>query len=151
MNWIDFNILCVGAGKPAIYRSNIFSVEVVNEDPDTAIKCYIENWDVVNRIQGIWYEFWTKNEDYDFLVDSTWERESDLYGYRLFIDRKFEKLFANIFKYYVHKSPVRKIIVLFRHQGFETGYIQNYMSVDTFMEKFINKEIFGNIAYILGR
>lgn len=149
MNWVDFNILCVGERKPIIYKNDIYSVEVMNNNPNKAIKCYTENWSVVNRIQGIWYEFWTMNEKYDFIVNSTWKKICDLYGYQLFIDRKFQTFFTDIFNFYIDKSPVRKIIVLFRHQGYETGYIQNNMPANIFTEKLVNKGIYGNIAYIL--
>lgn len=149
LNWIDFNILCIGARKPKIYENNLYTIDVMNTNPDKAYKCYINHWDVINRIQGIWYELWTVNNKDDFIINSNWKIDMDLYGYQLFIDKKERPFFQDIFNFYIANSPIKKIIVLFRHQGYESGYIENNMSVNVFLDKFVNKEIYGNIAYIL--
>lgn len=151
LNWIDFNILCIGARKPKIYDNNLYAIEVMNNDPNKAYKCYIKNWDVVNHIQGIWYELWSVNDKNDFLINSTWELKNgnELYGYQLFIEKEDKQVLSDIFNFYIKNSPIKKIIVLFRHQGYESGYIENNMSMNIFINKLINKEIYGNIAYIL--
>ena len=77
MNWIDFNILCVGQLHSAIYKNDIYNIEVMNHDPNKSIKCYVECWDIVNRIQGIWYELWSSDEKYDYIINSTWELNKD--------------------------------------------------------------------------
>ena len=155
MNWIDFNILCVGQLHSAIYENEIYNIEVMNHYPNKSIKCYIECWDIVNRIQGIWYELWSSDEKYDYIINSTWELNKDkeklnsACGYRLFIEDDYRQLFLDLFGFYARQSPVNKIIVLFRHQGHESERIENCMSVKTFVDKLVNKDIYGNIAYIL--
>ena len=151
LNWIDFNILCIGAQKAKIFANNLYSVEVMNNNPNKAHKCYIEHWDVINRIQGIWYELWTLNDKDDFIINSTWKLDSDVYGYQLYIDREVKPILQDILNFYIANSPIEKIIVLLRHQGYETGYIENNMPVNTFLDKLINKEIYGNVAYILSK
>lgn len=151
MNWIDFNILCVGAKKVALYENEVFLVEAMNNNPNKTCKCYVRNWDVVNHIQGIWYELWTINDENDFIINSTWQLDhgNKSYGYQLFIEKENENVFSKILNYYIKKSPIKKIIVLFRHQGYETGIIKNTMPVSEFIDKLIRKDIYGNVAYIL--
>lgn len=118
MNWIDFNILCVGQLHSAIYENEIYNIEAMNHDPNKSIKCYIECWDIVNRIQGIWYELWSSDEKYDYIINSTWELNKDkeklnsACGYRLFIEDDYRQLFLDLFGFYAKQSPVNKIIVL---------------------------------------
>lgn len=152
MNWIDFNIICIGARQPKIYTNDLYSIEAMNKNPNKAHKCYVDNWDLVNRIQGIWYELWSINDINSFIINSTWKLHNgnNLYGYQLFIEKKYKDKFLNIFNFYIANSPIRKIIVLFRHQGYESGYIENNMAVGDFLDKLINKEIYANIAYIIG-
>lgn len=153
MNWIDFNILCIGEKKPEVYKNSIYSIEVMNRRPNKSCKCYKNYWDVVNHINGIWYELWTTNKEYDFLIDSTWALGSanNLFGYQLFIDEKNRKILYDILNFYLENSPIKKIIVLFRHQGYESGYIENDLPINSFIDKLINKEIYGNIAYIVSK
>lgn len=155
MNWIDFNILCVGQLHSAIYKNDIYNIEVMNHDPNKSIKCYVECWDIVNRIQGIWYELWSSEKKYDYIINSTWklnnykEELNGECGYQLFMDIDYRQFLFYLLNFYVKQSPVNRIIVLFRHQGHESEIIENCMSVKTFVDKLINKEIYGNIAYIL--
>ena len=79
MNWIDFNILCIGQLHPKIFKNDVYNIEVMNHDPNKSIKCYIECWDIVNRIQGIWYELWSSEEKYDYIINSTWELNNDIH------------------------------------------------------------------------
>lgn len=151
MNWIDVNIICIGAKKPKIYKNDLYTIEVMNCNPNKSHKCYFENWDILNRIQGIWYELWTINNKDDFLINSTWKKndKNDRCGYQLFVDHSALPFFENVFRFYINQSPIKKIIVLFRHQGNEYGYIENSMHMSDFLNRFVNKQIYGNIAYIL--
>lgn len=36
MNWIDFNILCIGEKKPKICKSEVFSTEIMNKNRTAA-------------------------------------------------------------------------------------------------------------------
>ena len=152
MNWIDFNIICVGAYKPKILKNEFYLIEAMNTSCYKAIKCYVENWDILNRIQGIWYELWSKTKEYDDIIKSTWQIKAENNGgYQLFIDEKDKPLLMNLFNFYVDVSPIKKIIVLFRHQGYETEKIESCMPINVFLDKLINKGIYGNIAYILSK
>ncbi|MBO5327705.1 MAG: hypothetical protein J6B04_00865 [Clostridia bacterium] len=155
MNWIDFNIICVGARKAKIFINEAYSIDVMNRDSNKAVKCYVENWDILNRVQGIWYELWSLNQKYDNIIKSTWclnnicDDKENLHGYQLYIEENDKQLVFDILNFYINCSPIKKIIVLFRHQGYETESIKNAMSVNDFLGKLINKEIYGNVGYIL--
>ena len=154
MNWIDFNIICVGARVPRIYNNQAYTIDVMNNNCNKPIKCYVRNWDVLNRIQGIWYELWSAEEKYDEIIKSTWHLEKSasgetMQGYQLYIDEDYAQLLSDILKFYINNSPIKKIIVLFRHQGYEFEQIYKSMSVQEFLFKLLNKEIFGNVAYLV--
>ena len=157
MNWVDFNIICVGAYSPKIFKNSVYDIEAMNGDSRKTIKCYIEGWDILNRIQGIWYELWSSDKKYDYLINSTWElqdvkksEDNISHGYQLFIDKTCKDILYDILYFYINASPIKKIIVLFRHQGHESDNLHSYLSLDCFLEKLIKKEIYGNVAYIIG-
>ncbi len=148
MNWIDFNILCIGEKKPKICKSEVFSTEIMNKNHNSSRKCYVENWDILNHIQGIRYALWTKEEKFDFIVNSTWETERENGGgYQLFVEKENINIFFDILHFYIFHSPVRKIIVLFRHQGEERERISETPELNVFLEKLSSGEIYGNMAY----
>lgn len=159
MNWIDFNIICIGEKKPKIFENEIFSVDIMNQNYNKAVKCYIEKWDILNRIQGIWYELWSKDEKYDYFIKSTWEKpilannEENItnapHGYPLYIEKSDSVILGDIIKFYIHHSPIKQVIVLFRHQGYEKERIHEALTLDEFLSRFIEKSIYGNIAYII--
>ena len=153
MNWIDFNIICVGARKPMIYNNAIYMIDIMNKNCNKSVKCYIENWDIINRIQGIWYELWSSENQYDDIIKTTWKLQNacdeDIHGYQLYIDETDRRLLYEVFDFYVQLSPIKKIIVLFRHQGYEMESLKSCMTIKAFLDKLINKEIYGNIAYII--
>lgn len=160
MNWIDFNIICIGEKKPKIIENEVFSIDIMNRNYNKAVKCYIEKWDILNRIQGIWYELWSKEEKYDYIIKSTWEspipenlngNETNVpHGYPLFIEESDSKIFSNIIEFYIHSSPIKKVIVLFRHQGYENERFYEPLKLKNFISLFIGKKIYGNVAYIIG-
>ncbi len=158
MNWIDFNIICVGEKRPKTFKNDYFSTQIMNRNCNKSQKCYIEKWDILNRIQGIWYEFWSKDEEYDFLINSDWKidesskcDESPLgHGYRLYVDFGDCGIIGELLKFYVNQSPIKQIIVLFRHQGHECERFHNRLSVEEFLSMLVNKDIYGNVAYIVG-
>ena len=158
MNWIDFNILCIGEKSPKKLKNDFYSTEVMNRNCNKSKKCYVDEWDLLNHIQGIWYEFWSKNEKYDFLINSDWKKPETVsdndflgeHGYRLFLEPTNYNIIENLIKFYVEQSPIKQIIVLFRHQGYEKERFHNKLSIKEFLHRFINGEIYGNVAYIVG-
>lgn len=149
MNWIDFNILSVGSKKPAVYNNEFFDIDIMNYNANKSVKCYVEHWDILNHIKGIWYELWCKHTEDDFIINSTWEVPNEKMGYRLYIDDKYKKIIENILIFYIDNSPIKKIIILFRHQGHEYEQITSTISLSDFMNKLLNKDIYGNVAYVL--
>lgn len=155
MNWIDFNIICVGARKPKVHKNEAYTIEIMNRNCNKAVKCYATDWDILNRVQGIWYELWSVDRKYDDIIKSTWQvlstdnKDGVIHGYQLYIEDKYRQLLFDIFSYYISCSPIKKIIVLFRHQGYENESIKACMMVNDFLDHLIKKEIYGNIAYIL--
>ena len=107
MNWIDFNILCVGQLHSAIYKNDFYNIEVMNHDPNKSIKCYVECWDIVNRIQGIWYELWSSEKKYDYIINSTWklnnykEELNGACGYQLFMDIDYRQFLFHLLNFYL--------------------------------------------------
>ena len=158
MNWIDFNIICVGEKTPKILKDDYFSTAIMNHNRNKSQKCYISEWDILNRIQGIWYEFWSKNEKYDFLINSDWENPEMIsddellldHGYKLFVNSDECNIIENFIRFYIKQSPIRQIIVLFRHQGHERERFHNKISIKEFLSMLVNKKIYGNVAYIIG-
>ncbi len=158
MNWVDFNIICVGEKTPEISENEYYSTEVMNRNCNKSQKCYVENWDILNRIQGIWYEFWSKDEKYDFLVNSDWENPERIedaelsfaHGYRLYVEPDNRDIIGDLIAFYIERSPVGQIIVLFRHQGHESERFHNKMSSEEFLANLVDKKIYGNVAYIVG-
>ena len=158
MNWIDFNIICIGEKKPKVLENDYFSTDVMNHNYNKSQKCYIEQWDILNRIQGIWYEFWSKNEKYDFLINSDWnspetisDRELSFeHGYRLYVKSDDCKIISDLIRFYIKQSPIKQIIVLFRHQGHEKERFHNRLSIEEFLSMLVSKKIYGNVAYIVG-
>ena len=158
MNWIDFNIICIGEKKPKILENDYFSTDVMNHNCNKVQKCYIEQWDILNRIQGIWYEFWSKNEKYDFLINSDWispetisDRELSFeHGYRLYVESDDCRIISDLIRFYIKQSPIKQIIVLFRHQGHEKERFHNRLSIEEFLSMLVSKKIYGNVAYIVG-
>ena len=158
MNWIDFNIICVGAKAPKKIKNDFYSTQIMNRNCNKSQKCYIYEWELLNRVQGIWYEFWTKNEKYDFLINSDWGNPETVYdselalehGYRLFLNSEDCAIIKDLIRFYVECSPIKQIIVLFRHQGHEKERFHNKLSAEDFLNRFINGSIYGNVAYIVG-
>lgn len=158
MNWIDFNIICVGEKIPKILKNDYFSTDVMNHNCNKSKKCYINQWDVLNRVQGIWYEFWSKDKKYDFLIKSDWESPESLnddelfleHGYQLYVDEDKCNIIGDLVRFYIKQSPIKQVIVLFRHQGHESERFHNKLSVEEFLSRLVNKRIYGNIAYIIG-
>lgn len=158
MNWIDFNIICVGEKIPKILKNDVYSTEVMNRNYNKSQKCYVDEWELLNRIQGIWYEFWSKSERYDFLINSEWESpelvdDNELsldHGYRLYLNLDGGNIIEELIRFYVKQSPIKQVIVLFRHQGYEKERFYNKLSVEEFLSMFDKRKIYGNIAYIVG-
>lgn len=156
MNWIDINIICVGEHRPKIYKNDVFSIDIMNKNCNKTVKCYVKNWDILNRVQGIWYELWSNKGEHDDIIKSTWELKNNKGdknsgGYQLYIDEANKHLLSDILNFYIECSPIKKVVFLLRHQGYEKENIQNDMPIKEFLNMFVNKKVYGNVAYILSK
>lgn len=155
MNWIDFNILCIGEKIPEIVQQDKFIVEVMNKNPNKLCKCYIDCWHVISSMKGIWYEFWIEEEflTSNYFIQDKYkvvENENQAaHGYPLKIKKSLLPVFKEIINFYLMKSPIHSIIVLFRHQGYEKERIHNAIDLNNFIYKLKLGKIFGNVAYIV--
>lgn len=81
-------------------------------------------------------------------MNSTWKTERENGGgYQLFVEKENINIFLDILHFYIFHSPVRKIVVLFRHQGEERERISETPELNVFLEKLSSGEIYGNMAY----
>lgn len=158
MDWIDFNIVCIGQRIARRWKSKRFLIDIMNLNPNKSRKCYRSIWDAMNHIKGIWYEIWSENQDIN-LFDSTYEMPSCYelpeghpdaapHGWPIVCQIPRAEI-EGILKFYIRHSPIRKIIVLFRHQGYERERFNGSISLDKFLERLYEKDIYGNIAYVI--
>lgn len=158
MDWIDFNIICIGQCIPKRWKSELFLIDLMNLNPNKTHKCYSSVWDIMNHIKGIWYEIWSKDKDAD-LFDSTYEMspcyelpigqpEAAPHGWPIVCQVPRSEM-EDILRFYINHSPVRKIIVLLRHQGYEKERYHGLISLNEFLERLYANNIYGNVAYFI--
>ena len=158
MDWVDFNIVCIGQHIARRWKSKRFLIDIMNLNPNKSRKCYRSIWDAMNRIKGIWYEVWSADQDVN-LFDSTYEMspcyelpegqpDAAPHGWPIVCLVSRAEM-EGILKFYIQNSPIHKIIVLFRHQGYEKERFNGSIYLDKFLERLYANDIYGNIAYVI--
>lgn len=162
----DFNILCLLEESEELFTDMMLNVSSFNMNVSDTEVIYYDSWKVIQSLKGVYYniepidrirdDYEYENEFFDLLVDK--ENKNDKYYVNLIkapyivkVNRPYKESIINIIDYYIEKSPVNIICVLFRIQGKEEEQVVGIVKRDDFIPMLLNGEIRFNVQYFVGK
>lgn len=157
----DLNIICFNQ-KNAEYSAN----ERIKCDAiDINIKTPVtySGWNILQGFKGIWYDVYPKdriaenyqydNEFFDIVcIKDTYIDTLNalkVKGNKLICIKKFKQDLIDLIKFYLKKSPIKRICFMARVQDEEVEAVLGTLKKDEFFSKLLNNELRFNVAYIV--
>ena len=142
----DFLVVCIG--QKIVSKINIDGVKL--EAYKNNVRSRLFEWDVFQSLTGIMYDIMpveriTQNYDVEFFCVDLDNRTRDGYVTPL---TDFEK-HIKIIEYYIEKSPIKSVAILFRYQSRELGKISVINGKYNFYSKLKQNKIQFNKVYIV--
>lgn len=148
----DLNILCIGQKMQTIAPAQGINVEANDRNTIKYSPIYVDSWQVLQRIKGIWYSIEPAARD-----DKPWNPDTEFFDLSVEKPRRLmvvsndrsNDIVGRLIDYYLKASPIKTIAVLMRLQDDGDDVFHGIISRQMFMRKFAYGEIMYNVAYLI--
>lgn len=148
----DLNILCIGQKMQTIAPTQGINIEANDRNTIKYSPIYVDSWQVLQRITGMWYSIEPAARD-----GKPWNPDTEFFDLSVEKPRRLmvvsndrsNDIVGRLIDYYLKASPIKTIAVLLRLQDDGDDVFHGIISKQMFMRKFANGEIMYNVAYLI--
>lgn len=130
----DYNIVCIGQKERTVYEAF-----------ESWTRPYLMEWSALWAVKGRWYQFIF---DYERSLSLAVRRGK---CYVIVREDADLDLIERSLLFYLERSPIHKVFVLFRLQGNRHESFLGELSLGTFMRRLKQGQIKANVAYLIAK